>query len=363
MYKPVILLGNGARGNPALVAHLCSLGVPVLTTWMAADLVPEDSPVFCGRPGIYGQRAANIIQQKADALYCFGARLDEGQVAYRYDRFAPNAVKYVQDVDADELNKLPDKWKKLCVNLNSAGMPKIDGDPDWLAWCKALYARFRPELEGHDDPEWVDPMRFMSLFSDYAQPEDVIVSGAGKAGEIFLQCFKVKASQRLLQLSTIGAMGYDIPLAIGAAVASGRRILCVTGDGGFQLNSPELEVVRRLKLPVQFFVFSNRGYASIRMMQKIRFNGNIVGADPESGFTIPTLASLAECYGLTYQRLENLQLVDWRGQLIELMIDPEYVHAPRVATSLVGGKWVQDDMSDMTPKLPAEELKEILDYD
>src|SRR5512139_3724357 len=120
MNKPVILLGNGARQHPGLVERLCAIGAPVITTWMAADLVPEDSPVFCGRPGIYGQRAANIIQQKADSLYCFGARLDEGQVAYRYDNFAPRAEKHVYDADPAELAKLPKSWEKGEIKLTEA---------------------------------------------------------------------------------------------------------------------------------------------------------------------------------------------------------------------------------------------------
>src|SRR5512146_2326165 len=103
MYKPVILLGNGVRGNPALVRYLCGLDVPVLTTWMAADLVPEDSPVFCGRPGTVGQRAANIIVQKASNLWVFGARLDGATVGYRIDNFAPHANTVVCDVDIAEL--------------------------------------------------------------------------------------------------------------------------------------------------------------------------------------------------------------------------------------------------------------------
>ena len=67
--KPVILIGNGIRGDADLLAYLLSLGIPVLTTWMAADMLPEDHPAFCGRPGIFGNRAANIIQQKANALF------------------------------------------------------------------------------------------------------------------------------------------------------------------------------------------------------------------------------------------------------------------------------------------------------
>lgn len=368
MYKPVILIGNGLRHNPELVSHLLTLGIPTLVTWMAADLVPEDHPAFCGRPGIYGQRAANCIQQKADSIAVFGARLDEQQIAYRYDRFGPIADKTIFDADQAELDKLPPDWKKIQTNFWN-GIFSIDGleeiDPAWLTWCKALYKRFRPELDGFGDTRFVEPFHFVYRLSEYAKPKDIIIAGAGKAGETLMQAFKVKAGQRLHTLSTNGAMGYDIPLAIGAAVASGRRVLCVTGDGGFMLNMQELELIRRLKLNIQFFVHSNNGYASIKAMQKLRFGGHIVGADPASGFTIPHLADVAECFGLEYQRIETLtQPVKFTGQLIELMVDPDYIQVPRVATTMgADGKFEQDWMQDMTPKLPADELKAIMEWD
>ena len=366
MNKPVILLGNGMRNNPVLLSILFNLGVPVLATWMAADLIPEDDPVFCGRPGVYGQRAANIILQKADILMCFGARLDEQTVCYRYDNFAPRAHKYVWDIDRAELDKLPETWVKIQGEVNLHDLTrneKRNRDFDWLNWCKALYHRFRPELEGLEDVGFVDPFAFVSALSDYARPDDIIVAGAGKAGEILMQSFKVKAGQRVQTLATCGAMGYDIPLSIGACLASGRRVLCVTGDGGFMLNVNELEVIRRLKLPIQFFVHSNNGYASIRMMQMMRFGGHVVGANPETGFTIPSLAEIADCYGLSYQCIQTMERpYTFDAQIVELMVDPDYVQVPRVATSMAGGKFSQDDMSDMTPKLPADELEEIMGW-
>src|SRR5512139_1586204 len=126
MNRPVILLGNGIRSTPELLDYLTHTGIPCLTTWMGCDLIPEDHPSFVGRPGIYGQRAANIIQQKATHFYAFGARLDEGQVAYRYYRFAPKAIKYVWDCDDAEVNKLPSDWLRMG---NAAIFPVPD--PDW----------------------------------------------------------------------------------------------------------------------------------------------------------------------------------------------------------------------------------------
>ncbi len=114
--KPVILIGAGCPQS--LAEKLCTLGIPCLVTWQAIDRVPENSPVFCGRPGVVGQRAANIIQQKADLLIIVGARLDTEQVGYRMDNFAPNARKVVYDVDRAELEKLPESWEKYQVDLN-----------------------------------------------------------------------------------------------------------------------------------------------------------------------------------------------------------------------------------------------------
>jgi hypothetical protein len=99
------------------------------------------------------------------------------------------------------------------------------------------------------------------------------------------------------------------------------------------------------------------------MMQKMRFGGHTVGADPASGFTIPRLAEVADCFGLSYQRVETMDKpVEFTGQIIELMVDPEYIQVPRVATTMTGGTFTQDAMERMSPYLPADELKKIMEW-
>ena len=242
---------------------------------------------------------------------------------------------------------------------------ELSGDPsDWLSWCKALYARFRPELDGVDNPDYVDPYRFLDLLADACQPDDILaISSSGFAPVTFLQAFKVKKGQRILNVSTIGAMGADIPMAIGACIGSGKkRTICVTGDGGFMLNVQELEVVRRLNLPIKFFVYNNNGYGSIRTMQDNRF-GQRVGCDPESGFTVPPLDLIAESYGLHYEFFhtarEFREYMDFdrtKPTIIELMIDPAFAPAPKVMSSAA---LKPDPLQDMTPKI--DDLQELMD--
>lgn len=374
-YRPLILIGNGIRGNPALVEHLCSLGVPVMTTWMYCDAIPEDSPVYVGRPGLFGMRASNLIQQKATHLYCFGARLDGEQVAYDYDRFAPNAEIYVHDIDVMEIQKFGPRYNVTTSPdslLDPDVMPAIDasenGD-DWLAWCRALYARFRPELEGcTESQKFVDPFHLMTLLHDYSNPDDVFALGSsGNAPTVFFQSYKVKAGQRVSNVCTIGSMGADIPMALGAALATGRRTICVTGDGGFQMNTQELETIRRLRLPVIFFVLNNNGYNSIRVAQKARF-GRVTGADPSSGLTLPSIEAIAEAYRFSYVPMWGKDLPNFSRcfgltpMIVEVFVDPEWQQLPRVMAKTVDGQLRTDNMERMYPYLPEDELKEIMEY-
>jgi len=364
IYRPVILLGAGVRDNPELIEHLCSLNIPVLLTWMAVDLIHEEHPAYCGRPGRTGQRAANIIQQKATHLYCFGARLDGEQVAYAYDRFAPNAKKYIYDVDSAEFQKYPDGWY---VTTKTSGLGVEPCDSDWLLWCKSLYNRFRYELDGENDSdEFVNPFYLMSLLHEYSNHDDVFAIGSsGDAPNVFYQSYKVKQGQRVSNICTLGAMGADIPMALGAAMATGKRVICVTGDGGFQMNAQELETIRRLQLPIIFFVFNNNGYNSIRAAQLKRF-GRVTGATPETGLTLPYLEDIADAYRFLYMKINGSDLDSFERcfiatpMIVEVMVDPEWVQLPRIGDSVVDGQLRTDNMEDLTPRLPKGELERIM---
>ena len=371
MFKPCILIGNGCRNNPNFVQYLCSLNIPVLTTWQGIDLVAEDNPAYCGRPGVFGQRAANIIQSKADAMFCYGARIDGEQTAYDYSRFAPNAKKYVVDVDEAELSKFPADWSKACLDLSKATIDDIQRkqDPAWLTWCKALYQRFRPELDADPLSTYIGVKEFMTALHEATNENDLLALGSsGGVVNTFLQTYKVKAGQRITVCASIGGMGMDIPMAIGGSLASGRRTITLAGDGGFNLNTQELEVVRRLNLNIKFFVFNNNGYGSIRAMQDARFEGRHVACDPESGFTIPSIRSLSECYQIDYyniwarDQLSHItgMLYDKSPMIVEVLIDPAWKQWPKVGSTMRGTTFEVDGMHDMTPHLPAEELVEIM---
>lgn len=355
--KPVILVGAGCGREMA--EYLCTLGVPVLTTWQGIDLVPEDSPAFCGRPGVIGQRAANIIQQKADAVYIFGARMDGEQVGHRIDKFAPRARKVIYDIDPLELDKLPADWFVHEKDLSKPFTVGIEKDATWMKWCKALYKMFRYELDGTDKIEdFVDPYYFTRILSDACEQGEIIVPGSsGMQSCAMMQAFKVKRNQRILLCNTTGAMGME-PMAIGAAIASGKRVICATGDGGFYQNIQEMEIVKRLDLPIKYFIFCNDGYGSITTMQDARFNLR-VGSDEHSGFTLPNLEHVAAVWGFNFHEIRNNADMDIianvinspHAAIVRVNSSLAFRYACKVQSSLQGNMFVNDDMSDMTPKI------------
>jgi acetolactate synthase-1/2/3 large subunit len=316
-----------------------------------------------------GQRAANIIQQKADNLLCLGARLDNEQVGWRYDNFAPHAVKVVYDVDQAELDKLPDDWKKRKVDLsapNLGGMMK--SNPEWLTWCKNLYNSMPTILPEHFKEQYfVNPYVLIDWMNNNGRDNDIFAIGSsGLAPCTFLQAFKVRKGQMVRNVCSIGAMGADIPMAIGAAIANPfKRIICLTGDGGFMQNVQELEVVSREFLNIKFFVFNNGGYGSIRNMQNARFEGRKLGCDYNSGLSLPSLEDVAKTYRIRYQKLNtnwDLQYIDnIHGSVIyDVNVSPAFQNLPRVGASLKDGAFQVDDMEDMTPKI---DITELMNYD
>lgn len=380
--RPAILVGNGVRLAGAVDDFLRfaeHTGIPVLTTWKAADFLPEDHSLFAGRPGASGQRAANLVQQNSDVLLVLGARLDLGQVAYMHRLFARGAKKIVVDVDAAELAKLDmDLELPVCADagaflralnaaLPSRPQPRREA---WLAQVQAWKARYpvlRPEYwraEGH-----VDAYVLMEVLSEVLGEGDLLVPGSsGQSSELTCQAIRVRKGLRMLNSQGLGPMGFGIPAALGACVASGgRRTVCVDGDGGFQMNIQELEVIRRLDLPITFFVLDNQGYGSIRGSQRAYFQGRLVASDPGSGLTLPDPLAVAQAYGLPTARLEGHEGI--RAKVAELLaqpgprvcrvkLDPDQPTLPRVTSyQRPDGTMATRPMEDMFPLLDREELR------
>ena len=327
--RPVILVGNGVRlsrvERPFM--HLARrLNIPVLTTWKALDFLTEDDPLFIGRPGAVGQRYANLAQQNSDWLLMLGARMDTGQTAYMHQYLARNAKKIMVDIDHFEINKMNTQIDVRCpydagVFIN-AMEDQLDEKPvevpKWKKWweqCLSWKEQFPMVLpEYWDYEDGVSTYVLLDILSELIKPGDLFLPGSsGACSEVSMQTFKVKKGVRVFNSEGMGPMGFGISASLGACIASeNRRTVCVDGDGGFAMNTQELETIRRLELPIKFFVLDNNGYASIRSTQKTYFEGRYFGSSPEGGLTLPKLQLIAHAYDIDFVNLkfnENVRSV------------------------------------------------------
>ena len=158
---------------------------------------------------------------------------------------------------------------------------------------------------------------------------------------------------------------------MGSAFANpGKRVICVNGDGGWQLNTQELETIRRFNLNIKFFVLNNGGYASIRNMQKNYFEGRLIGSGPESGLTLPDTLKVASAYGISnlftlktgdeVDRIVNQVLHSEGPAICEVMVTPDQIYAPRLVSKIVNGNFVTPTMENLWPSLSEQELKSLM---
>jgi acetolactate synthase I/II/III large subunit len=377
--RPVILAGTGVRTADAVgifnqVIH--KLGIPVTTAW-THDVIDSDDAVFCGRPGSIGTRPGNFTVQNSDALLILGSRLNVRQTGYTFKSFARAAHKIWVDIDPAELEKptVRPEWPIVAdvgdfLREVDRQLDELHWDPErfagWLAWCRERMARYPPVQEGQRQvTDRINPYFFIEKLFDQLDAQDVVVCGNGAATVVTFQTARIKLGMRLWANSGSASMGYDLPAAIGAALArGGKRVICLAGDGSIQLNLQELQTVVNYSLPIKVFVLNNNGYLSIRSSQQ-GFFGSTVGESPSSGVSFPDMVSIAQAYGLPARRIHGPDFatsiraaLETSGPVVcDVLLDPDQAFEPRQSSrQLPDGRIISAPLEDMFPFLSRQEL-------
>jgi len=384
--RPVFFLGAGVHlsNTKKQVIELAELlGIPIVTAFNSHDLIPDEHPLYVGRPGTIGNRSGNFVVQSSDLLIVLGSRLNIRLVSYNWKSFAPHAKKVGVDIDVKELNKPTCTFDlkfvmdlrdfiptiKELVLANKLNLPDRFGQ--WIKWGKERLARYPVCLSEYwSKSQYVNPYCFVDELSKYTREGDTIVCANGTACVTTFQGIRVKDNQRIFHNSGCASMGYDLPASIGAFYANPKaeRVICIAGDGSIMMNLQELQTISGKNLPVQLFLLNNHGYHSIRQTQHNFFKDNIVGCGTESGLTFPDFRKVAEAFGFPYFRIsnhkelkENLgKIVSTKGKFIcELMMDLDQQFSPKLSSKkLDDGTMVSPSLEDMWPFLPIDELEE-----
>jgi acetolactate synthase-1/2/3 large subunit len=379
--RPLLFAGNGirlARAEKEFAELVALLGIPVVATWCAADLIASDNPLYVGRPGSVAARGANFALQNCDLLLAIGVRLDFAITGYAPDKLARAAHKVMVDIDAAELGKLKgfvqqpiqcDAGLFLRELLRQKSAVQQRKRTDWDRRCADWKTRYPVVTEEHRKPEGqVSIYNLAQAIGTESKPDDLLISGSsGAAIEIFLLACPTRTGQRIFHTAGLGSMGFGLPGSIGVCLAGGRKqTICVDGDGGFQFNIQELETVARLNLPIKFFVLNNDGYASIRASQANYFGKASIGCDSRTGLTVPDLSKVAAAYGIktaviqdqTNLREEVRKVLEMSGPVVcDVHVIPDESRAPRLSSfQKPDGSFVSKPLEDLWPFLPREEF-------
>lgn len=380
--QPVLISGYGirlAKGEKQFQELVEKLKVPIISSWTSSDLLPTDHEYYIGRSGIFGDRAGNFVVQNADLLLIIGSRMSIPQVGYNYKTFAREAKKIMVDIDQTEIKKLSLKIDvpivadaKEFITETLKKLEEIKPNikiKEWVEKCQSWKKKYPVALsEYKKNKKDVNSFYFVDILSKKLDEKAVIVTDMGTSFTCTMQTFKVKLGQRLFTSSGHSPMGFGLPGAIGACIANGRKkTICISGDGGLQMNIQELQTMVHYNLPIILFVLNNRGYLTIKLMQQNHF-GRYVGSDPDSGLSCPDIVKIAKAYGIKAERIKNQKELNEKidrvlsepGPFVCEIIMPEnQLLIPRLSSlKKPDGTIISKPLEDLYPFLDRKEFLE-----
>jgi len=385
--RPLMLVGHGLsfssfRENKPLIEDL---GLPVATSWNAADYVDYADPLNAGRPNTYGMRWSNAVIQQCDLLIVVGARLGLQQTGFNWQDFAPLAKIIHIDIDPLELAKEnPGADLRVEADANDVfgallqSLKKSVGAEtrEWLDFIGEIkHALTTNEASNEIYSDYVNPFDFVNSLSDVLEGTDsaVIPCSSGGSYTTVMQAYRQKSGQLLTNDKALASMGYGLAGAIGTAVAlPTKNIVLLEGDGGFAQNFNEVGTVANRKLNLKMVIFDNGGYASIRLSQKAYFEGNYIGCDAETGVGLPDWETVFNAYGIPSVTLSGplsesseaqaLLLSNGPGALI-LKVSKEQPFYPKVTSRIFSdGKMKSNPIHLMFPPLERELAERVFKF-
>jgi len=380
--RPVIYAGNGiriAKAFPEFDTLIHTLNIPVVTAWNSVDLIPTEDPLYAGRGGTMGNRAGNFAVQNSDLLLSLACRLNLYQSGYDVKTWARAAHVIAVDIDPEEMKKPTIRVDEpVCCDVKEfmtafLSVWKETGAEsqceDWRRQCLSWKSTWPVVDENKKKQKQANVYAFVDELSRKLPQDAVSVIANGSASVVGSAAYVIKKNSRFLMNDDLSSMGWELPAAIGAAVAiSPKDVICLAGDGSIQMNLQELQTILTNRLPIKIFLINNDGYQQIRLTQQKMFQGRLTGLGPDSGgLEFPSMKKLAKAYGYPYFSCRtNKKLgetieraLSREGAVIcEVFVDKKQEFEPKSAAKLHSdGRITSPPLEDMAPFLPKEVLK------
>lgn len=362
--RPLLLLGQGIKLGKAgdeIKSLVEKLQIPFVVSWGGFDILPHDHPLFIGDIGVYGSRGGNFAVQNCDLLISIGSRLDTRQTGGDLSTFSRDSYKIMVDIDANEVYKdrglkidLPivsdSKW--FILNLLDR-VEEVQLHDDWFKYVDQYksYKEIRPLKDNI-----LTSYEFLEELNQHIPNNATIIPDEGGNLVWSMQSIKIKGTQKIYSNFGNSSMGYGLPSAIGAAIANNGPVICIDGDGGFQMNLQELQTVKHYNLPIKIFIMNNNCYGIIKQFQDSYFGSRYTATDNED-YSAPDFVKVAEAFGIkavratkeNYKEVINLAMQEEGSILVDVIIDKEQKLLPKLEFG--------NPLEDMSPYLNDEEIE------
>jgi acetolactate synthase-1/2/3 large subunit len=303
--RPVLYVGGGTLNADACaeLLELAEVGrIPVITTLMAKGAFPESHELHFGWPGMHGPKWSNLAMNTCDLLVAVGARFDD-RVTGKLSAFAPGAAVVHLDIDAAEISKLRradvpvvGPLKQVLADLTA--QLRVEGAPATGPWLRQLET-WREEFPlRYGSGELLKPQRVLETLQGLTAGRDDVVftTGVGQHQMWAMQYLRCDVPRSFITSGGLGTMGYGIPAAIGAKAARpDATVVCVDGDGCFQMTSQELATAVLEDLPIVTVIVNNGYLGMVQQWQTMFFDER--HSHVHLTHAVPDYAALARAYG------------------------------------------------------------------
>ena len=355
--RPIILIGNGARENAALIEQISiKFNIPVLSSRAGQDIVPN----FRNYYGFVGSRAtrySNFILSKTDLIISIGNRMAFPVKSKSFTPVVDNAHTIRIDIDATEFNRFIPNCTNYAVDSKTALLTLLNSnlcypdDEDWISVCQSI----KEHLVHYDMNAVIDNV--MNIIGRYDSTSPIVCDVGNHSFWITTAYSYQNASNRILYSGSFGTLGSALPKSIGAYYATRKPVICFTGDQGIQFNIQELQCIVSNQLPITVVIINNNSSGMIMEREIAKYGNHLVHTTTEDGYSFPNFKKIANAFGLEYMSINGDEKYDDefiftnKPRIVEVFVDRNTELNPRLPI----GKPCQD----LLPELPRDLYKEL----
>lgn len=369
--RPVFLIGGGvniARAQKEMTMLTEKTGVPVITTIMGKGAIPTSHPNYVGNIGMHGNYASNQAVTRCDVLFSIGTRFND-RITGKINEFAPHAKIIHIDIDTASISRNIQVDIPIVADAREAILKMLeDAKPLPVEEWKRQISEWKEEYPIHMKKyQGMTPQIILEEINKMF-PESIVVTDVGQNQLWTTQYLELDEKRQLLTSGGLGTMGYGFPAAIGAQIGNpDKTVICVSGDGGMQMNIQEMATAVALELPVIICVLNNGYLGNVRQWQEMFFDKrysstclcyrrscerDCMNRDKKCPKYSPDFIKLAESYdaaGIRVERTEDIRPAFEKAKankntptLIEFIIEREANVLPIVP----GGNAIKDMIMD-----------------